>query len=322
MITDMPSARDLYHAMLRIRLVEETIADRYPEQDMRCPVHLSIGQEAVAVGVSAVLRRDDQVLSTHRCHAHYLAKGGDLKAMMAEIFGKAAGCCGGRGGSMNLVDADAGVLMSSPTIGSSLPLAVGAALAMRQQGRDAVAVAYFGDGAAEEGVLHESLNFASLRKLPVVFVLENNTYSIFTPLSERQPDRPLADLGRAHAIVTHEVDGNDVLAVRDAAARAVDRARRGEGPSLLVCHTYRQSEHCEPAAVFAVGYRDADERERWAERCPLALLKRDMENGDRLTGDDEAAMVRSLLAEVDEAVRFAAAAPFPHPDRAQEFLYV
>ncbi len=323
MLTDIPSALGLYRAMLRIRLVEETIADRYAQQRMRCPVHLSIGQEAVAAGVSAALASSDQIFSTHRCHAHYLAKGGDLTAMIAEIHGKETGCCGGRGGSMNLVDPDAGVMMSSPTIGSSIPVAVGAALSMQQRGTGGVAVAYFGDGASEEGVLHESLNFAALRRLPVLFVLENNGYSIFTPLDQRQPaQRPLSDLGRAHGIPAETVDGNDAGAVRAAAGRAVGRARRGEGPTLLVCDTYRQSEHCEPAKVFDVGYRTAAEREEWAARCPLTRLRHQLIAEGILTKEAEAALLRSLRTEVEEAFADADAAPFPSPVNAMEHLHV
>ena len=177
----------LLRAMLRIRLIEEEIAARYAEQEMRCPVHLSTGQEAVAVGVCAALRPDDKVVSTHRCHAHYLAKGGDLKAMLAEMHGRAAGCCGGRGGSMHLFDDDAGVLLSLPIVGSCLPIANGVALSMIQRGLDAVSVAFFGDGATEEGVFHETLNFAAVHRLPALFVLENNLYSCYTGLNDRQP---------------------------------------------------------------------------------------------------------------------------------------
>src|SRR5262245_35830673 len=174
-IEERPSLR-LFREMLRIRLIEEEIAGRYREEKMRCPVHLSTGQEAVAVGVSVGLRRTDQIVSTHRCPAHYLAKGGDLKVMLSELMGKETGCCGGRGGSMHLFDRDAGVLLSLPIVAASIPVGVGAALAMKQRMSDDVSVIYLGDASVEEGVFHESANFAALRGLPAIFVCENNLY--------------------------------------------------------------------------------------------------------------------------------------------------
>src|SRR5581483_333859 len=177
----------LYHQMLRIRAVEEAIAALYSEQQMRCPVHLSIGQEAVAAGSCAAVEQTDYAMSGHRSHAHYLAKGGSLRAMMAEIYGKAAGCCGGKGGSMHLVDLAAGFLGAVPIVGSTIPIAVGTAFASKARGESRVTLSFFGEGATEEGVFHESINFASLKKLPVVFVCENNFYSVYSPLSVRQP---------------------------------------------------------------------------------------------------------------------------------------
>ena len=180
-------ARQLYYQMLRIRMVEEAIADLYAQQDMRCPIHLCIGQEAVAVGVCAALAADDYVLSGHRSHGHYLAKGGNLPAMLAEFYGKVTGCCQGKGGSMHLVDLAAGFLGAVPIVGSTMPIAVGTALASVMRGESRVTAVFFGEGATEEGVFHESLNFAALQKLPVVFVCENNLYSVYSPLAVRQP---------------------------------------------------------------------------------------------------------------------------------------
>ncbi|PWC53599.1 thiamine pyrophosphate-dependent dehydrogenase E1 component subunit alpha [Azospirillum sp. TSO22-1] len=319
---DGQTALELFHAMLRIRLVEEAVALRYGELEMRCPIHLSVGQEAVAVGLCAELRRSDQMLSTHRCHAHYLAKGGDLAAMVAELYGREAGCCGGRGGSMNLHDAEAGLLLSSPTIGSAIPVAVGAALAMRQAGQDGVAVTIFGDGAAEEGVLHEAMNFAVLRSLPVLFVLENNLWSIVTTLEHRQPDRPLTDLARAHGIPAETVDGNDVLAMRAAAARAVARGRRGGGPSFLVCDTYRLRDHCEHTLPLPEDAATRAERAAWRERCPIQRLRRPLLRSGALTEAMEEAMAIEILAEIEDAFAFARSAPFPTTARVEETVYV
>lgn len=318
---DETGTLDLYRSMLRIRLVEERIADRYAEQEMRCPVHLSIGQEAVAVGVCAELRRDDQIVSTHRCHAHYLAKGGDLKAMLAEIYGKAAGCCGGRGGSMHLFDDAAGMMLSLPIVASSMPIAVGVALAFRQEGRDGVAATFFGDGSIEEGVFHESMNFASLHKLPVLFVLENNLYSCYTGLSDRQPARPLADLALAHAMASETADGNDLNAVRAATARAVARARAGAGPTLLVFDTYRWREHCGPNYDNDIGYRTGEEFEAWKAGCPVERTGRALRAAGLLDDAAAAAMRLTLAAEIDDAFVFARETPFPAQETVKDHIY-
>ena len=313
----------LFKHMLRIRMIEEEIAARYPveEQKMRCPVHLSVGQEAIAVGMSAVLRQDDQVVSNHRCHAHYLAKGGDLKAMLAELYGKAAGCCGGRGGSMHLFDPAAGVLLSLPVVGSSIPIGVGAALAFRQQGRDNVAVIYLGDAALEEGVYHESANFAALRGLPAVFVCENNLYSVYTPLDQRQPSRPLVEMARAHGLACCHVDGNDVRAVLRASAEAVDRARCGDGAGFVLADTYRWREHCGPFYDNDLGYRSEQEFQAWRERDPIARHRRLLTEAGVLGAEQEAAMARAIEDEIAEAFAYAEAAPYPEAATAGQGVY-
>jgi pyruvate dehydrogenase E1 component alpha subunit len=311
----------MFWDMLRIRIIEEEIAVRYPQERMRCPVHLSIGQEAVSVGVSHALRKSDQIVSTHRCHAHYLAKGGDLSAMLGELMGKATGCCAGRGGSMHLFDADAGILLSLPIVAASIPVGVGAALAMRQQGKDDVAVIYLGDASLEEGVFHESANFAALHRLPAIFVCENNLYSVYTPLNERQPARPLADLGRAHGLATEFVDGNDITAVYLAASRAVDRARRGEGPSFLQADTYRWREHCGPNFDNHIGYRTEAELEAWRQRDPIAQLRTKLLASHMLDESAEAAMTASHTEEVKACFADAEGAPYPSVDTVSERVY-
>lgn len=317
--SDASLALQLYGEMLRIRMIEEEIAARYTQEKMRCPVHLSVGQEAVAVGVSSVLRRTDQIVTTHRCHAHYLAKGGNLKAMLCELMGREPGCCSGRGGSMHLFDRDAGVLLSLPIVAASIPIGVGAALAMKQNNRDSVAVIYLGDASVEEGVYHESANFAALHRLPVIFVCENNLYSVYTPLRDRQPPRPLTELGRAHGLETQRVDGNDVFAVRDAAAAAVARARCGKGASFILAETYRWREHCGPNYDNTLGYRTVEEFEDWKGCDPLAKLRgrvgpvlRDASIGD---------LRQTIAEEIDAAFAFAEAAPFPDPTTIGQFIY-
>lgn len=311
----------LFRDLLRIRLVEETIATRYHEQEMRCPVHLSVGQEAIAVGVSAVLRRSDKVVSTHRCHAHYLAKGGDLEAMLAEIYGRTTGCCGGRGGSMHLFDDDAGLALSLPIVGSSMPIAAGIALAMRQDGSDNVAVVFVGEGSLEEGAFHETANFAVLHKLPVIFVCENNLFAVYTHIADRQPDRPLTDLAVAHGMVAVQGDGNDVLACRALAAEAVARARAGDGPTLLVLDTYRWREHCGPNYDNDIGYRTEAEFQSWKERCPVDSFRRRLMEAGLLDQGTIAALEAEITAEIAAAFDAARAAPWPQPETAGGLVY-
>lgn len=311
----------LYREMLRIRSIEEEIAARYGAEKMRCPVHLSIGQEAVPVGLSAILRDSDQVVSTHRCHAHYLAKGGDLKAMLCELMGREPGCCGGRGGSMHLLDQSVGMLLSLPIVAASIPVGVGAALAMKQRREDNVAVIYLGDASVEEGVFHESANFASVHKLPAIFVCENNLYSVYTPLRERQPHRPITELARAHGLAAVEVDGNDVFAVHRAGGELVARARRGEGPSFLLADTYRWREHCGPNYDNSLGYRTEAEFESWKARDPIAALAQRLEQTGTLDAAQRKAIAAEIAAEIANAFAFAENAPFPAAATAALNLY-
>lgn len=312
---------EMLRGLLRIRAVEEAIADRYAEQEMRCPVHLSIGQEAVAVGVCAALRPVDYVLSTHRGHAHYLAKGGSLRGMLAEMYGKAVGCAGGRGGSMHLVDLDVNMMGCTPIVGSSLPIAVGIAFATQQTSAPAVTVAFFGEGATEEGVFFESVNFAALRKLPVVFVCENNGFSVYSPMSVRQPaDRSRLKMVQANGVATASGDGNDVEIVFDLTRQAVEEARRGQGPCYLEFETYRWREHCGPAYDNHLGYRSEDEATNWKARCPVdmqvdRLVREGLVNPSKVTE-----MREEIAAEVEDAFAFAKRAAFP--DRRQLLKHV
>ncbi len=312
---------DMHRDMLRIRMVEESIAQRYAEQEMRCPVHLSTGQEAAAVGVCHALLHTDRVFSTHRCHAHYLAMDGDLKAMLAEIYGKAAGCVGGRGGSMHLADPAKGLIASVPIVASSIPLAVGTALSDQIDGNTRVSVAFFGDASVEEGVFHESANFASLRKLPVIFVCENNLYSVYTALADRQPARQLRELGRAHAMRSAHADGNDVAAVFAVMQEAVQFARGGGGPTLLVLDTYRWREHCGPAFDNHMGYRTEAEYQTWRVRCPIESSRAKLQVQALLSAADEEAMIARFQQEIDDAFDFARAAPLPVPSDATAHVY-
>jgi TPP-dependent pyruvate/acetoin dehydrogenase alpha subunit len=306
--------RSLYTSMLRIRLAEEMIVKLYPEQEIRCPTHLSIGQEAVAAGGCAALRPTDTAFSGHRCHAHYLGKGGGLRAMFAELYGKAAGCCGGKGGSMHLTAPEVGMLGASAIVAGSVPLAVGAALAATLQGRDDVSVAFFGDAALEQGVLHESLAFAALRRLPVLFVCENNGYATNSPLSARQVRTDLAPRAGGHAVPGVIVDGNDVVAVYRAAAAAVARGRRGDGPTFIEAKTYRWREHVGPNFDVELGYRTQAEIDSWIARDPIVTHARRLERLGVVSAGERARIDAQVAADVEDAVAFAKQAPFPELD--------
>lgn len=307
--------------LLLIRQVEETMASLYKEQEMRCPIHLSIGQEASAVGVCQALKPIDQIFSTHRCHAHYLAKGGDLNAMIAEIYGKSTGCIGGRGGSMHLMDTKKGIVSSVPIVASSIPLAVGAALSDQIDKNNRVSVAFFGDACVEEGIFHESANFASLKNLPVLFVCENNLYSVYTPIDQRQPNRPLTTLADAHGIKSLRVDGNDVIQVYEASKKAVEYCRSGQGPFFLVLDTYRWREHCGPNYDNDIGYRKEAEFLEWKKQDPLQSFISTLKSTNELNEQELLKLTTKLQNQIDEAFIFAKTSSLPSPDEVSQFTY-
>jgi len=310
MTTD--SRENLLRDMVRIRRVEETLAELYPSGEMRTPTHFSIGQEAVAVGVCGALRRDDVVYSGHRCHAHYLAKGGDLRGMVAELYGRETGCARGRGGSVHLNDPAAGVIASSAILGQTMAVAVGTALAFTMDGRDQVAVTFFGDGTVEEGIFHETLNFAVMRRVPVLFVCENNGFSTHTRLEVRQPASvSIHARAASYGMPARLVDGNDVFAVHAAAREAVAHARGGAGPFFLECTTYRWREHVGPQWDYDKGYRTKAEVDAWIARCPIRHASERLLSEGVCTPSQIAAMGRASQIEVDEAVVAARAASFP-----------
>lgn len=302
----------LYRTMLRIRRFEEQLADLVESKKVGTPCHLYIGQEAIAAGGCAALKPTDYVWGNHRSHGHYLAKGGDMRAMMAEILGKADGCAGGRGGSMHLVATEVGILGTVPLVAATIPLAVGAAMAakMRKDGR--ISVTFFGDGATEEGHFQESLNLAALYKLPVIFVCENNAYASHMSLQERRAVTYLAGFGKAHGMPSYTYDGNDVHVVQAAVAVAATRARRGEGPTLLEFQTYRWRGHVGHDWNFDVGVRRRDELQEWLPKDPIARCRTKL----LAQGTSEAALEalsNEVDAEVKDAIAFAQASPYPDP---------
>lgn len=316
-----PKPMDLLHAMLRIRRVEEALAIRYAEQQMRCPMHLCIGQEAIAVGVCMQLGKRDVAFGNHRAHGHYLAKGGKLNAMVAELYGRATGCCGGRGGSMHLIDIDAGFLGSTPIVGGTVPLAVGAAWAAALKGEDRVCVAFFGDGCFEEGVMHESLNFASLHQLPVLFVCENNEFSVYTRLSERQPERPIYRLAEAHGMAAYTGDGNNVEEVVTIAGTAINLARQGGGPQFIELHTYRWREHCGPSFDDELNYRSEAEIENGLKDCPIARFTAKLKQTIPTIDAEVERFEAGIREEIASAFDFALSSPKPSIEEARTGIY-
>ena len=311
----------LFRSMLRIRRIEETLADRYAEQEMRCPMHLCIGQEAIAVGVCAALSSQDVVFGNHRAHGHYLAKGGNLKAMIAELYGRATGCCGGRGGSMHLIDLGAGFMGATPIVGGTVPLAVGSAWAAMLTGDPRVSVVFFGDGCFEEGVVHESLNFAALHKLPVIFVCENNEFSVYTRLKERQPDRPIYRVAEAHGVTACRGDGNDVEAVLSIAKVAVDNARSGEGPQFIEFKTYRWREHCGPSFDDDLSYRSQPEIEDGLKDCPISKFEVRLIQQKAFSSSEREMFEAEIREEIEEAFKFALSSAKPSSQEAERQLY-
>jgi pyruvate dehydrogenase E1 component alpha subunit len=318
---DSDQMRQHLFQMLRIRRIEEAIATRYSEQQMRCPTHLCIGEEAIAVGVSSQLHDQDKVFSNHRAHGHYLAKGGGLAKLIAELYGKQDGCCGGRGGSMHLTDLDVGFIASTPIVGGTVPVAAGMAWAMQQQKKSQVTVVYFGDGCFEEGVMHETLNFAALKKLPLIFVCENNQYAVMTGLNERQPSREIYEVAKAHGIASFSADGNDVEQVAKLSEQAITNARRGERAQFLEFSTHRWPEHCGPNDDDDLGYRKPGELESWRSKCPIERQKQRCLSEKKMSQQDYLQMEQDIAVEIEQAFEFSLASSKPGATQLGQHIY-
>src|SRR5919198_894558 len=301
-----------YRQMVKIRFFEERVNELYRAAKMPGLAHLYVGQEAVAVGICEGLRQDDYITSTHRGHGHCLAKGASVERMFAELLGKANGYCKGKGGSMHIADQERGNLGANAIVGGSTGIAAGAALSARKRGTDQVAVCFFGEGALGQGILYEVMNMAGLWKLPVIYVCEDNLYNEYTHRSETTAGDLLAR-ATAFGIPAVEVDGQDVQAVYAAAAEAVGRARRGEGPSFVCCHTYRFRGH-HVGDVDRSYYRSKDEEQQWqAERDPLTLLGARVTDAGHVDQERLAEIDRAVADEVAHAAEYALAAPYPDP---------
>lgn len=319
MITPGPDQLlEMYTAMLRVRLFEERVREIYASGRMPGFLHLSIGQEAVAVGVCAALRKDDYLLSTHRAHGHLIAKGGSLRGLMAELYGRATGCCKGKGGSMHIADVSVGFLGANGVLTSGCVLAPGVGLSIQMRETDQVVVAIFGDGAANRGPFHEGVNLAALWRAPVVFVCENNWWASTTAHAVSTAGGSIAARAAGYGIPGVAVDGNDVLAVFKACAAAVARARRGEGPSLVEAQTIRWLGHYEGDPQL---YRSKEEVAEGRRKDPIARLRAVLERGNLLDTAGASRIEAAVRAEIEDAVAFAEASPLPDPREAFEDLF-
>lgn len=309
---------EMYAAMLRVRLFEERARELYAGGRIPGFIHLSVGQEAVAVGVCAALRRDDYLLSTHRGHGHLIAKGGSLRALMAELYGKATGCCKGKGGSMHIADASVGYLGANGVLAAGCVLAPGVGLSIQMRKTDQVVVAIFGDGAANRGPFHEGVNLAALWRAPAVFVCENNRWASTTAQAVSTAGGSIAQRAAGYGIPGVTVDGNEVLAVVEAVGEAVARARRGEGPSLVEAQTIRWLGHYEGDPQL---YRGKDEVAEGRSRDPVGRLRQVLEERNLLDAAHAARIEAAVKGEIDDAVAFAEASPLPDSRAAFEDLF-
>lgn len=314
----------VHRSMVEIRLAEESFVPVILDGTVRCPVHLYSGEEAVATGICEALRETDYVMGSHRSHGHFLAKGGTLRALIAEVYCREGGCAHGRGGSMHLIDVQKGMLGAAPIVAGTISLALGAALAAQIRGDGRVSVAFFGDGATGEGVLAESMNFAAVKKLPMLFVCENNLYSTHMPIGEIRVNTPIADLAKPYGMRAVTLDGNDVVAIHEAAVELVEACRRGDGPVFMELLTYRMRGHVGPNDNIQgtlTDIRPAAEIEHWRQRDPITAFERFGLASGLVNAQDFARITASVTAAVDEAHRFAAASPRPAESELERYVF-
>ena len=316
---DTEKTAEMYRKMLEIRLFEEKVFELYGQNLVPGTIHLYTGEEAVAVGVCSNLRKDDYIVSTHRGHGHCIAKGANLDKTMAEILGRRTGYCGGKGGSMHIADFSIGVLGATAVVGAGIPIATGAGLSIKLRGTDQVAACFFGDGASNQGTFHEGINLAAIWKLPVIFVCENNLYAMGTRQTQVMLPKNVAERASAYGIPGVTIDGNDVLAVFQTTKEAVIRARRGGGPTLIECKTYRHKGHSrfDPAT-----YRPKEEVEEWLSKDPITRLKRQLLQEGTISNADLAEIEKEVTENVEAAAQSAKKSAFPLPRTALEDVYV
>ena len=322
MATNIPNDKliAMYQNMLTIRLFETRVGELFAQGKLPGFIHLYLGEEATATGVCAQLKTGDYITSTHRGHGHLVAKGGDFKQMYAELYGRATGYCHGKGGSMHISDLDLGMLGANGIVGAGPPIAIGAAFSNKYRKTRNVTCCFFGDGASNEGTFHEAANMAALYRLPVVFVCENNGFGEFTRQERHQAIHDIAERASGYGMPGVVVDGMDVMAVYEAAGEAIARARRGEGPTLLECKTYRFYDHVGVRGMGVV-YRDDSEVVEWRARDPLPLFEARLAELGALSAEEAAGVREAVLAEVMDAIAFAEASPFPEPDALLQDVY-
>jgi pyruvate dehydrogenase E1 component alpha subunit len=318
---DPALAREMLTRMLRIRIFEQRVAELTAAAKFPGTVHLSIGQEGEIVGACAALRDDDYITGNHRSHGHPIGKGAKLSPLMAEIYGKATGICRGKGGSMHLADFSVGSLGESGIVGGLMPAAAGAGLSAKLRGTDQVCVCFFGDGAANIGAFHESINLAAVWKLPVIFVCENNGYAVFSAQTDMTSVEDIATRAIGYGIPGVVVDGQDVVAMYDVMQTAVTRARAGDGPTLVEAKTYRYHDHAEFGGLKVAAYRSEEEMATWRAKDPIVLFTRRLLDDGTLTQDDVDAIRAEVEADVEAAVVFAEESPYPTPDQLFEDVY-
>jgi pyruvate dehydrogenase E1 component alpha subunit len=309
---------EMYEKLVEIRFFEDKVFELYGQNLVPGTIHLYAGEEAVAVGACSALERTDYITSTHRGHGHCIAKGADLKRTMAEILGKKIGYCKGKGGSMHIADFSIGMLGATAVVGAGLPIAVGAGLSAKLRKTDQVVICFFGEGASNQGTFHESLNMASAWKLPVVFVCENNLYAMGTRQSRIMNVEDVAKRAVAYGISGKSVDGNDVIAVYEATRDAVEFARKGEGPTLIECKTYRRRGH---SRVDPARYRPKEEVDEWLRRDPIKRFEDYLLQNDVLTEEELQSVKAQVADRIDDAVKFALESPYPAPEEALEDVY-
>ena len=318
---DQEMACHLYQCMRKIRLTEQKIAEIYPTDKIQSPVHLCVGQEAVSAGVGLTLQREDHLYGTYRNHGIFIAKGGNLKSLFAELYGKDTGCARGKGGSMHLVAPEMGLMGSSAIVASTIPVATGDALAAKMQRSSRVVVAFFGDGAVDEGVFFESINFAVLKKLPIIYVCENNHYAIHSKVADRHRQQDLYRIGESLGVRGFRYDGNDTTAVYAAMADAVKKIREGGEPILLEFMTYRWLEHVGIALDHHEAYRDKEKMPWVLQNDPISKMKRLLETQFGIHKSHFNAWEETIKQEIQAAVLFAEESPFPEPQKLFENVY-
>jgi len=304
--------KKLFLKMLRIRMVEECISKRYSEWKMRCPVHLSIGQEAPAVGVIENLSKEDKIVTAHRSHAHYLAKGGDLKSMISELYGKETGCAKGKGGSMHLIDLKAGIVAAVPIVGSTIPIGVGLSWRIKLKKKKNIVAIFFGEGATEEGVFQESLDFASLHSLPALFVCENNEFSVYSHIKKRQAKkRNILKIAKALGINSTKLPGDDVTKIYNLSAKIIKNIKKNSKPHLIIIDTFRHLEHCGPNNDDHLAYRSKTYIKKWLNNDPLKKIEKKFLTSNCMSNNDLNTIKIKIEKEISSAFQFAESSKFP-----------